>query len=83
MERLLLYLDDLDDLYGMLGLLNERLRHFLITLFSYVALGAGAMAGIGFALANPSLALATSMLLLVALLYRSVSSSSRRWAPIR
>ena len=45
MERLIQYFDDLDDLYGMLGLINERLRRFLYVLFSYVLTSAGAIAG--------------------------------------
>ncbi len=78
MERLLQYLDDLDDLYGMVGLINERLRRFLIALFFYMTLCSGALAGIWIALVHPPLALATAILLFVTLLYRSVTSSSSR-----
>ena len=79
MERLLQYLDNLDDLYGMLGLINERLRRFLYALFSYLLIGAGALAGIWLALLHPPLALATCILLFVTLLYRSVTTRSASW----
>jgi hypothetical protein len=52
----------------------------LLTLLSYAALCAGAMAGIGLGLAHPPIALATSTLLCVTLLYRSVTSLPRRTA---
>ena len=76
MERLLQYLDDLDDLYGMVGLILERLRRVLLALFSYLTVVIGALAGIGLALLHPPVALATSILLFVTLLYRSVTSPS-------
>ncbi len=74
MERFLLYFDDLDDLYGMIGLLAERLRRFLFAVVSYLLLSAGAIAGIGLALSHPPLALATAILLFVLLMYRSVTA---------
>ncbi len=74
MERLLQYLDDLDDLYGMVGLTVERLRRFLFAVFSYLVLGAGALAGMWFAQLHPPVALATAILLFVTLLYRSVTA---------
>ncbi len=80
MERLLQYLDDLDDLWGMLGLIKERLRRFAYTLFSYLLLGTGAIAGAWLALHHPPLALATSILLFLTLLYRSVTSPSASWS---
>jgi len=80
MERLLQYLDDLDDLYGMAGLIVERLRRFTFALFSYTALLSGALAGIWLALAHPPLGLATCILLFVTLLYRSVTTPNARWA---
>ena len=75
MERFLLYLDDLDDLYGMVGLIVERLRRFAIAIITYLALVAGAVAGVWFAVAHPPLAVASSILLFVSLLYRSVTSA--------
>jgi hypothetical protein len=79
MEKLLQYLDDLDDLYGMAGLIIERLRRALFALFSFLTLGVGALAGIWLATLHAPIALATSILLFVTLLYRSVTSPSGRW----
>ena len=74
MECLLQYLDDLDDLVGMAGLVIERVRRCLIAMFFWLALGAGAAAGIFLAQIHPPIALATSSLLFVVLLYRSATS---------
>lgn len=74
MERFLLYLDDLDDLYGMVGLIGERLRRMAFALFVYLVMGTGALAGIWLALKHPPIALATSIVLFVTLLYRAVTS---------
>jgi hypothetical protein len=74
MERLLQYLDDLDDAAGMVGLFVEQLRRFLFALFSYLSLATVALAGIWLATLHPPLALATSTLLFVMLLYRTVTS---------
>jgi hypothetical protein len=79
MERLLLYLDDLDDLYGMFGLINERLRRFMFALYSCLLLVSVAVTGAWFAMQHAPLALATSTLLFVMLLYRSVTAPSARW----
>ena len=76
MERFVQFLDDLDDLFGMVGLINERLRRFILVLFSSLALGTGALAGFWFALLHPPLAPAASVLLFVTLMYRSVTSPS-------
>lgn len=74
MERLLQYFDDLDDAVGMIGLIEERLRRFLFALFSLLTLSVAALASIWLATLHPPIALATSMLLFVLLLYRSVTS---------
>jgi hypothetical protein len=74
MERILQYLDDLDDALGMLGLFLEQLRRFLFALFSYLSLAAVGLAGIWLATLHPPFALATSTLLFVMLLYRTVTS---------
>ena len=76
MERVLQYLDDLDDAIGMLGLIVERLRRFLVGLFFYLTLCMAALVSIGFAVLHPPIALATSTLLFVLLLYRSATSST-------
>ena len=74
MERILQYLDDLDDALGMLGLFLEQLRSFLFALFSYLSLATVGLAGIWLATLHPPFALATSTLLFVMLLYRTVTS---------
>ena len=74
MERVLQYFDDLDDALGMIGLIVERLRRFLFGLFIYLNLGIAALASIWLATLHPPIALATSILLFVLLLYRSVTS---------
>lgn len=75
MERFLLYLDDLDDLYGMAGLIAERLRRFAIKIITTLALLAGTAAGIWLAMVHLPLAVACLILLFVTLLYRSVTSA--------
>ena len=44
MERLIQYLDDLDDLCGMAGLVLERLRRLSYALFSGLLIVVGAVA---------------------------------------
>jgi len=73
MECFLQYFDDLDDLYGMAGLIIERLRRSFYTLCSYLLIAVVAVAGVWLALLHPPIALATAILLFVTLLYRSVT----------
>ena len=80
MECFLQYLDDLDDLYGAFGLVWEKLRRALLKLTSLLMVLAVAAGGISLALAHPPIALATSTMLFVILLYRSVTVRSSRWA---
>jgi len=81
MEFLLQYLDDLDDLYGVFGLIRERLRRTILKLFSIAMISSVAILGVGLALVHPPIALATSTVLFVVLLYRSVTVPSPKWAP--
>ena len=81
MECLLQYLDDLDDLYGMFGLIRENLRRVLLKLLAALLVATVAAAGIWLALVHPPIALATSTMLFVILLYRSVTSPAlNSWA---
>jgi len=80
MEFLLQYLDNLDDLYGALGLVWERLRRTIIKIASLGMLLAVAAGGIELALLHPPIAMATSTMLFVILLYRSVTVPSGKWA---
>ena len=79
MECFLQYLYDLDDLYGAFGLVWEKLRRTLLKLISVLMVLAVGAGGISLALAHPPIALATSTMLFVTLLYRSVTVPSRRW----
>lgn len=73
MECLLQTLDDLDDLYGAVGLVWERLRRGLLKLLVVIMVTAVAGAGMWLALLHPPIALATSTILFVILLYRTVT----------
>lgn len=74
MECLLQYLDDLDDLFGALGLVWERVRRSMLTLLAAVMVAGVAAAGTSLALLHPPIALATSTVLFVILLYRAVTA---------
>lgn len=74
MELLIQYLDDIDDIFGMIGLVAERLRSIFLALVIYFFLTVVAALGIWLALVNPLLALATSIILFVTLLYRAVTA---------
>lgn len=74
MERLAQLLDDLDDLFYMIGLLSERIRTAGVSLLMIGAALLGLAGGVYLALIHPPLALATAIILFVALLYRSVTS---------
>ncbi len=77
MERLIQYLDELDDLIGMIGLVTERIRSLFLALLSCVSLVAVAVPGVWLALVNPPLALASSTILIVTLLYRTVTAPTQ------
>ena len=72
MERIVQYLDDLEDLYSAFARKWERIRRALrFALFVALSLSFQIL-GIFLALSIPALAVATASLLLVGLLYRSV-----------
>ncbi|MDH3273134.1 MAG: hypothetical protein OEM64_00655 [Gammaproteobacteria bacterium] len=75
MERLIQWLDDLDDLVYMLGLVGERFRRGLRSLLMTCFLLTIQIGGVLLALRHPPLAMATAMLLFVSLFYHSVTSS--------
>lgn len=79
MERFLQCLDDCDDLYGAVGLVWEATRRALLRVLAAVLVIAVGAAAVALALAQPLVALATSTLLFVTLLYRSVTVPSARW----
>ena len=74
MECLLQYLDDLDDLFGIVGLMWERLRRATLKLLAVIMATVVAAAGAWLALLHPPIALATSTMLFVILLYRTVTA---------
>lgn len=74
MERLAQYWDDLDDLVGIVGLCAERIRRFVLFLLGAAGFALGVGAGVMIALDRPPLALAIVTILIVLLMYRSVTS---------
>ena len=69
-ERLLQYLDDIDDLAGALGLQYERCRRLLLNLLRTAIGLLVTAAAFWLALAHPIIALVTCLLLVVTLAYR-------------
>lgn len=74
MEFILQYLDDLDDAFGTMGLAWESLRRGFVRIASAALLTGIAAAGISLALLHQPIALATSTILFVILLYRVVTA---------
>ena len=74
-------IDDLDDIYGTLGLLWERARNIVGLATVVCLLVAIVAAGILLALAEPPLALGTAILLFTTLLYRVVTNPSLEISP--
>jgi len=79
MECFLQYLDNLDDLYGAVGLVWEHMRRAILKLVSLALILGVAASGVVLALVHPPIALAMSTVLFVTLLYRSVTGSSGKW----
>jgi hypothetical protein len=75
MERLVQWLDDLDDLVYMAGLFSERFRRGLRSLLMTIFVLIIQIGGVLLALRHPPLAMAIAMLLFVSLFYHSVTSS--------
>jgi len=73
MERFLLYLDDLDDLFSTVASMRERLRNLLLSVLLMALLITVVALASGLAFVHPPIALATLTLLVVALGYRSVT----------
>jgi len=77
MERLLQYLDDLDDFVYAVALTSERIRTLCNLVLSLTLMVAAQSLGIYVAAKNPPLAVAVASLLAVTLLYRSVVAGVR------
>jgi hypothetical protein len=73
MERLIQWLDNVDDLISMIGLVSERIRKVLFTLIFICVALAFQVGGVLLALSYPPLASAMVILLFATLLYRQVT----------
>lgn len=73
MECLLQYLDDIDDLVGAIGLLIEPIRRVLLAFAATFLAITSVAGGVLLASVHPPGALATCLLLLLALVRRSSS----------
>jgi hypothetical protein len=82
MECILLYLDDIDDLAGTLGLIYEPIRRLFFRALAVSTSLALMACGIWLALSHPPLALATCLLLCVTLLYRVVTAPTREYLQV-
>ena len=78
MERLLQYLDDLDDLAGVLGLFYEPIRRLILRLLALAAALLALSGGFLLTITYPPVALGIGLLLIVALIYRLFIASPRR-----
>ena len=76
-ERALQYWDDLDDLVGAIALRGERIRQLVVFSMATLVFLSLLLAGIALAFSEPPLALATVVLLVVHLMYRSVTRGQR------
>ena len=74
MERVIQWLDDLDDLVWVIGLAGERIRRLCVAIGLTLAAFVLQLGGILLALSHPPIALATVIIMFVTLLYRSVTN---------
>ena len=72
MERLIQYLDEIEDLFCVAPLIAEQLRRAIQRILFLLGSISQQIAGIVLALKHPPLALAIATLLLVGLLFRAV-----------
>ena len=81
MECLLLYLDDLDDLYGAARLVWEDVRNGIVLVISALLLLVVAGAAFLLAWSHPPLALVVAALLFVVFLFQSATAPAlKSWA---
>ena len=74
MERLAQFLDDLDDLIGIIALVSEPIRKAFYSLLFASVVVTTQVGGVLLALAHPPLALGLALLLGISWLYHSVTS---------
>ena len=73
MERLMQYLDDIEDVFYAIALLKERVRRLIRTVIVLTASVVVQILGILLALSRPPMALAVVCLMAVAIMYRAVT----------
>jgi len=81
MERLVQYLDDLEDIYFATGLLMERMRRAIQMVVLLAISFIFQFLGILLALSRPPLAVAVVSLTVVGMLYRSVTGGQTAHSP--
>lgn len=81
MERLVQYLDDLEDIYFATGLLMERMRRAMQMVVLLAISFIFQFLGILLALSRPPLAVAVVSLTVVGMLYRSVTGGQTAHSP--
>ncbi len=81
MERLLQYLDDIDDLAGAFGLFYESARRITLKLVSLAAGVLTLSAGFLLTVSYPQVAFGLGLLLVAVLIYRIVAAAPRRRLP--
>ena len=72
MERLAQYLDDVDDLLGIVALCSEHIRRLVLRLVRAVVFGTAIYGGVQIARIYPPAAGAVATVLLILLVYRSL-----------
>jgi hypothetical protein len=80
MECLLQYLDELDDLFGIIALCGERIRSVLLFVASTALFFGAVLGGVTIALSEPRHALAVAIALSILLLYRRISGARLQYA---
>ncbi len=73
MEVWLQYLDELDDVIGIIGLLGEQIRRGVLLTLSTLLFASAVLCGVVLAVANPALALGTAAVLSAVLYYRRIA----------
>lgn len=74
MERLIQYLDILEDAWYVVALLAERIRRIALQLGIFAILAVAVALGITLALTDPPVGFAVAALLTVTVLYRSATA---------
>ena len=76
MERIIQYLDILEDAYFVVALLAERIRRILLILGAFAITATLVTLGVVLALSQPPIGFAVAALLTVTMLYRSATANT-------